>query len=228
MVKRQQAEKLTARAGEFETANLMARSELMVSVLRAIDERGWTQAQAAEFLGVAQPRISDVAQGRVDRFSVDMLMIWLEKLGKDVSIHVRDNVFSSQSITQLALYVCGVPSDDLLANVGRLFGGNRDKFKLRVVDVLQSPSEATRERITSVPCLVKESPAPRIMLTGDLSSASVRWQLSVAERARIEQRQDSLDLQAAVQEQRGRQLDTQAEAQDKRQRHLDSRESKTE
>jgi predicted XRE-type DNA-binding protein len=187
---------------DYAAANFVTRAELMSSVADTIREKGWTQGQAAEFLGVGQPRISDVFQGRVDRFSVDMLMVWLQKLGKDVSVSVKDNVFSSDEKVILTLYVCGTPEEQLLTNVARLFAGDQDKYELQIVDVLRNAELAHKERISSTPCLIKESPAPRIVLTGDLSAASIRWQLSIAERVAQEQRQDQLDARQLELEQR--------------------------
>lgn len=183
-------------------ANVVARSELMLAVTEEIKRRGWTQSQAAEFFGVGQPRISDVAQGRVERFSVDMLMSWLHKLGKDVSVVVRDNVFSNASLVHLVLYVCGTPDQKLLQNVAALFGGDESRFKLEIVDVLQNAQRAAAERISSTPCLVKEQPLPRVVLTGDMSAASVRWQLAVSERTSIENHQTAMDLRHAAQDKR--------------------------
>ncbi len=187
---------------DYAAANFVTRAELMSSVADTIREKGWTQGQAAEFLGVGQPRISDVFQGRVDRFSVDMLMVWLQKLGKDVSVSVKDNVFSSGEKVHLTLFVCGTPEEQLLTNVARLFAGDQDKYELQIVDVLRNAELAHKERISSTPCLIKEFPAPRIVLTGDLSAASIRWQLSVAERVAQEQRQDQLDVREKELEQR--------------------------
>jgi len=39
-----------------------------------IDARGLTHAQAAERLGVTQPRVSDLVRGKIDRFSIDTLV----------------------------------------------------------------------------------------------------------------------------------------------------------
>jgi predicted XRE-type DNA-binding protein len=164
------------------SANVVARSELMISIAQVIQKNAWTQAQAAELLGVAQPRISDLMQGRVDRFTVDMLMIWLQKLGKDVSVQVRDNVFSSAEKVELILFACGAPDQRILDNVSLLFGRDPAKYSVKHVDVLKSPEEAKSMHITSTPCLVKVFPEPLVTLTGDLSAASVRWQLAVAAR----------------------------------------------
>ena len=73
-----------------EAANLLVRSELMLMVRDLIRERGWTQHEAAAQLGVHQPRISDLFKGQIGNFSVDTLMSWLHKLGKDVTISVKD------------------------------------------------------------------------------------------------------------------------------------------
>jgi len=166
------------------SANVVARSELMIAIAEEIQKNGWTQSQAADLLGVGQPRISDLMQGRVDRFTVDMLMIWLQKLGKDVSVQVRDNVFSCAEKVELILFVCGTPDQRILDNVSSLFGRANDKYSMRIVDVLKAPDEAASMGIKSTPSLLKVSPQPMVTLTGDLSAASVRWQLAVADRNR--------------------------------------------
>ena len=47
-----------------EAANMRARAELMNAIIDCIKKRGWTQAQAAEYLGLTQPRISDLKRGK--------------------------------------------------------------------------------------------------------------------------------------------------------------------
>ncbi|MBS2005033.1 MAG: XRE family transcriptional regulator [Cyanobacteria bacterium SZAS LIN-5] len=75
---------------ESEAINLLARSELMMEIEKTIKSKGLTQSQAAKLLGVAQPRLSDLFNGKIEKFTVDMLMKWLAKLGKKVSIRVTD------------------------------------------------------------------------------------------------------------------------------------------
>jgi hypothetical protein len=55
---------------------------------------------------------------------------------------------------------------------------------------------------------VKESPAPRIVLSGDMSAASVRWQLATAEKSNIDNRQRAQELREAVQNRRENELDS--------------------
>jgi predicted XRE-type DNA-binding protein len=72
-----------------EAGNLLIRSDLMLQVKRIIKERGWTQMEAAKELGVQQPRVSDLFQGHIGEFSVDMLVSWLSRLGYDVKVTLK-------------------------------------------------------------------------------------------------------------------------------------------
>ncbi|MBA3858595.1 MAG: hypothetical protein C0507_16940 [Cyanobacteria bacterium PR.3.49] len=183
--------------GDSFTANFIARGELIQVIQEGIREHEWTQAQAAKFLGVAQPRISHLMQGRVEQFTVDMLMMWAEKLGKDVSIQVRSNAFASRDRVKLTLYVLGQQKEQAKTLVGKLFAGDGSKYELNVIDVLESPEAAREAQITATPSLVKEWPAPRTVFVGDLSAASIRWQLAAAEQRSRDEREAAQDLRQA-------------------------------
>lgn len=62
------------------------RELLMLRVSREIDRRQWTQAQAAKFLGVTQPRISDLTRGLTEKFTIDALVHWIGRLGMELKI----------------------------------------------------------------------------------------------------------------------------------------------
>lgn len=64
-----------------EVENYTMRSNMMNAIVDLIELKGWTQIEAAEYLGVSQPRISNLKNGRISKFSVDMLMGMLAKLG---------------------------------------------------------------------------------------------------------------------------------------------------
>jgi predicted XRE-type DNA-binding protein len=64
-----------------EADHLRIRSELMAKVQKVIMAGGLKQAEAAELLGVTQPRVSDLMRGRVDLFNVETLIDMLSKLG---------------------------------------------------------------------------------------------------------------------------------------------------
>lgn len=64
--------------------------ELAVLVNRLLRQRGLTQAQAAKRLGILQPHVSDLVRYRLNRFSVERLMQFLSRLGRDVEIRIRE------------------------------------------------------------------------------------------------------------------------------------------
>lgn len=58
-------------------------------IISNIEERRVTQAVAADLLGVNQPKISALAHYKVEGFSVERLMTFLNALGQDVEIVIR-------------------------------------------------------------------------------------------------------------------------------------------
>jgi predicted XRE-type DNA-binding protein len=47
---------------------------LIIDLREYIQARGWTQAEAADFFGETQPRISNLLKGEISRFSIDKLI----------------------------------------------------------------------------------------------------------------------------------------------------------
>jgi predicted XRE-type DNA-binding protein len=68
---------------------LFAKAELAHKITVLIRERGLTQAQAAELLGVDQPKVSALIRGRLTGFSIERLMRFLLALGQDIKIKVE-------------------------------------------------------------------------------------------------------------------------------------------
>lgn len=68
---------------------LKTKVQLAVAIRREITERGWSQAEAAELLGINQPKVSALLRYRLDGFSVERLMNFLTALGHDVEIIIR-------------------------------------------------------------------------------------------------------------------------------------------
>ena len=56
---------------------------------RTAQKRGLTQMQAASVLKVTQPKISALLHGRLEGFSMDRLVRFLNALDQDVRISVR-------------------------------------------------------------------------------------------------------------------------------------------
>jgi predicted XRE-type DNA-binding protein len=66
--------------------NLKIRSELMIALRQYIEDAGLGQKKAAEVFGVYQPRISDLMRGKIDKFTIDMLVNMLARIGKTVKV----------------------------------------------------------------------------------------------------------------------------------------------
>jgi predicted XRE-type DNA-binding protein len=67
----------------------LLKARLTLQIYRLIKQRGLTQAQAGEILGIQQPRVSALMRNRAGAFSVERLMDFLIALGQDVEITVR-------------------------------------------------------------------------------------------------------------------------------------------
>ena len=72
-----------------EAENLKLRAQLMRELEALIHAKRLTQGEAAELLGIHQSRVSDLVRGKIDRFSIDMLVKLLAKTGRHVEIRVR-------------------------------------------------------------------------------------------------------------------------------------------
>ena len=68
--------------------DLLAKANLALHIRRTIEARKLTQLQAAGILGLDQPKVSSIINGRLDGFSTDRLMRFLNDLGCDVQISV--------------------------------------------------------------------------------------------------------------------------------------------
>jgi predicted XRE-type DNA-binding protein len=74
--------------GEQEAANLKIRADLMLELNRFMESQDWNQTQAANFFGETQPRISNLMNGDIDRFSIDKLVQMLTVAGMKVKVEV--------------------------------------------------------------------------------------------------------------------------------------------
>jgi len=61
--------------------NVRLRAQMMALLRDTIKARGLTQTAAAKLFGVTQPRISDLTRGKIERFTIDMLVNMLARGG---------------------------------------------------------------------------------------------------------------------------------------------------
>ncbi|HXA49344.1 MAG TPA: helix-turn-helix transcriptional regulator [Candidatus Acidoferrum sp.] len=69
--------------------DLFAKAELAAKIIAEIQRRRMTQIQAAAILGIDQPKISALKQGKLSAFSIERLMRLLLLLGRDIEISVK-------------------------------------------------------------------------------------------------------------------------------------------
>jgi len=68
-------------ADTAEAADMEFRADLLLVIRQIIEQRGWSQKEAAGALDVAQPRVSELLGGKLSLFSADKLISLLAKLG---------------------------------------------------------------------------------------------------------------------------------------------------
>lgn len=71
-----------------EAAVLQMRANLMSDLRIYIEKQGLTQADAAQRLGIAQSRVSDLVRGKWEKFSLEMLITLEARLGRTVRLEL--------------------------------------------------------------------------------------------------------------------------------------------
>jgi predicted XRE-type DNA-binding protein len=71
-----------------EAAILHMRAKLMNDLRLYIQSSGMTQMEAAEQLGIAQSRVSDLVRGKWEKFSLEMLITLEARAGRQVTLEL--------------------------------------------------------------------------------------------------------------------------------------------
>ncbi|MBW4662969.1 MAG: helix-turn-helix domain-containing protein [Chroococcus sp. CMT-3BRIN-NPC107] len=67
---------------------LLIKAELVRQISKIITARKMTQTEAAQMLGVDQPKVSALLSGKLSGFSTERLFRFLNALGNDVEIRI--------------------------------------------------------------------------------------------------------------------------------------------
>jgi predicted XRE-type DNA-binding protein len=78
-----------ADSGVSDPEEFRLKAHLCNEIATIIEGRGITQAQAARVLGLAQPDVSRIVNGRFDEYSVWRLMKALTSLGSDIVVAIH-------------------------------------------------------------------------------------------------------------------------------------------
>jgi predicted XRE-type DNA-binding protein len=72
-----------------DAAERLAKAKLALQIATLIEGEGLNQTEAADRLGIDQPKVSNLLRGRLRGFSTDRLMAFLNALDRDVIITIR-------------------------------------------------------------------------------------------------------------------------------------------
>ena len=77
---------------DAEAENLKIRASLMRAIEKYISEHKLTQRAAARLMGVSQPRVSDLVTGKIDKFTIDMLVNMLARAHVSIALVIDDKL----------------------------------------------------------------------------------------------------------------------------------------
>ena len=84
---------------------VLARAQIMSRIAEIIKERGLTQKKAAELLGIPQPKVSCLMNGKLSMFSLEHLFELLNALDRDVEIIIKPKTNEEKVATTHVLLV---------------------------------------------------------------------------------------------------------------------------
>ncbi len=70
----------------------LIKAQLIQTIGKLIHNRGLSQSQAAELLGINQPKVSDLVRGKAFGYSVERLFRFLQALSVDIEIKMFDKL----------------------------------------------------------------------------------------------------------------------------------------
>ena len=89
----------------------------MMALREHIQQRAGTQAQKAKALGITQPRLNDLLKGRVDKFSLDALVLLAQKAGLRVNVNVQPVPMQSMNLNRASASSTFAPDPSLLGQL---------------------------------------------------------------------------------------------------------------
>jgi len=72
--------------GMAEASEMLVKAQLITKIGEIIKDRGWTQQEAADVLGMTQPKLSKMLRGQFRGVSESKMLECLARLGRQVQI----------------------------------------------------------------------------------------------------------------------------------------------
>ena len=86
----------------------LTKAKLVWEIEQIIKKKKLTQVEAAKMMGINQPKVSALIRRKLDGFSVERLIHFLNALGQDIDIVVRQNtllVVNRRKLTYITILV---------------------------------------------------------------------------------------------------------------------------
>jgi predicted XRE-type DNA-binding protein len=96
--------------GVAEPEIALRKADLARELIAAIKNRGITQQEAGEVLGIGQPKVSAIVRGHLKDFSVNRLMELLTLLNYDIHISVAPSRDDTRAIGRIVVHGEGKPN----------------------------------------------------------------------------------------------------------------------
>jgi len=82
-----------------------AKSDIASKIAQIIDKRHLSQTEAAKLLGITQPKVSLILNGRLGGFSLEKLLLLMVALDRDIEIRIKKKPRSREHAHLQVVYV---------------------------------------------------------------------------------------------------------------------------
>jgi predicted XRE-type DNA-binding protein len=97
--------------GLEDASELFTRGKIGIQVIRILKERNVKQHEISQLLGIPQPEVSHLINEDLQRFSESKLLIFLQRLDTEITLHLRPRNAVNQSAEVVEILKKTKPSD---------------------------------------------------------------------------------------------------------------------
>lgn len=76
---------------------IFMRGKIGIQVIRILKQRNLKQREVSQLLGIPQPEVSHLMNGEFQRFSEGKLLLFLKRLDREITLHLRSRNGGNQS-----------------------------------------------------------------------------------------------------------------------------------
>jgi predicted XRE-type DNA-binding protein len=84
--------------GSEDSNEMLVKAQLAVTIKELIESKGLTQMQAADTIGLPQPKLSRLLNGQFRGVSVSKMLESINRLGRDVQIVIGPEKFINEQV----------------------------------------------------------------------------------------------------------------------------------